>query len=97
MLLTVLKHLQQWDFMARLFSMNGSTFKRLIVGLLNPGVEHTYEICVQRTDEQRKMFKCIREKKMFRNFDYASYAKVVTVQQSCRPIGSVAAEKAVFS
>lgn len=48
-----------------------------------------------RTQYRREIeyFKCIRDGKMFLDFDYARYATDMTPLQGCRLCGSVAEEK----
>lgn len=46
MLPVVFNYGQRWDFMVRLFGVNGSTFERPIVGFINSVLKHTYEVCV---------------------------------------------------
>lgn len=81
---------------AGFFDMNGSTFESLNVWFLNSILEHKYEVFVQCTEENWKMLKCIRNKRMLFKFDQACYARSVTFHKVCRPSGNVAEEKKCF-
>lgn len=92
-LVTVLKHKHHWNLIARLFGMNESTFERFTVGFFNAVLDQTHKVYVQRTVENWKAFKCVWNKKMFRNFDCACYATDLTFQQGCRLSGSATENK----
>ena len=94
---TVLKHGQQWNFTARLFSVKCSTFERLITGFLRMLSEYMYDICVARVEEKWTMAKCRLEDRAFSNSEYGRYAVDVNFQQSNRPSGSVSEGKRYFS
>lgn len=95
-LLTVLRHEQQLDFTARRFGVSKNTFKRLIVGSVNAVLGHTYELCVEHTEEKWKKFKWIRDTRTYRNFDYACCDTEMTFQHVCRSSDSVAKRKKEF-
>ena len=97
MTLTVLKHGQQWNFTARLFSIKCSTFERLITGFLRMISETLFNLCVARVEEKWTMAKCRQEERAFSNFHYARYAVDVTFQQSNRPSGNISEGKRYFS
>lgn len=92
MLFAGLKQGLHWDFTARLFDVNESTFEGIVVKLLNATLEHIKEINVRSTEEKRKMFKCIRDRKMFRTFDYTRYATDLASQKVRKPSKSTTEE-----
>ena len=97
MMMTVLKHGQQWDFTARLFKMKTCTFERIISGFINMLAPHLYETCVRKLEEKWTVAKLRSSNTTFQHFHMARYATDVTFQQSYRPSGSMAEGKKYFS
>ena len=97
MLLTVLKHGGNWDFLAQMFKVKGPTFEKIICRFMNIVWEVLYELTVEQAGKQWKMSQYFSSKKTFKNFKYARYATDVTFLNTNRPSGNLQEAKSYYS
>lgn len=87
--LTVLKHGGQLDFLASIFTKKDPTFEKHIVTYVNMLHEYVYECLVLKEGQKYKIKEHQMTKTLFANYKYAHHATDVTFQQTCRPSGDV--------
>ena len=97
MTLAVLKHGGQWDFLAKMFRLEGPTFERMIMKFIYIISYPVFEHYVEYQGQKWKIKLMSRKKIGFKNYPIARYATDVTFQQSFRSSGSVEEGKLYFS
>lgn len=97
MLLTVMKHGGNWDFLAEMFKMKGPTFERMIVKFLETISQKYYDDCMREVLKRYTMESMVDRQKTFKNYPYCRYAVDVTFQQSNRPSGTMEEGKLYYS
>ena len=97
MTLAVLKQGGQWDYLAKMFSLKGPTFERMIMKFIDIISYPVFEHYVEYQGKKWKMELMSRKKIGFKNYPIARYATDVTFQQSFRRSGSVEEGKLYFS
>lgn len=88
MLLAVVKHGGNRDFLARMFRIKARTFERMITSVLGIISLIVYDMFVLRNNSIYTMKGLLQEGKTFKNFPTARYAADVTFQQYFRPQGT---------
>lgn len=97
MMLTVLKHGGNWDYLAGMFCMKGPTFERMIVNFIQLLSEHWYKQWVTSREVRYPMDRMMKEQRIFKYHPYCRYAVDVTFQQTNRPSGNLQESKLYFS
>lgn len=97
MILTVLKHGGQWEIIAKVFSLKGPSFERMMTKFIDLLYESLYEALVKRNDSLFNFGELAQEGKNFRHFPFARYITDVTFQQANRPSGNMQEGKVFFS
>ena len=97
MTFAVLKHGGQWDFLAKMFTLKGPTFERMIMKFTDIISYPVYEHYVEYQSKKWKMAFMAGKNVGFRNYPMALYATDAAFQQSFRPSGSVEEGKLYFS
>ena len=89
MLMTVLKHVGQWDILVRVFKIKGPTHERMITRFARLISAELYKVYVQDIFTQFSMTSLRDCEQLFSRFTEALYAVDVTLQQYFRPSGSI--------
>ena len=97
MLVTLLKHGGQWDFVGRMFCINGPTFERTIMRMVDIVNKDMYEHLVEQTNEKYNMKKLNEDDTLFEHHRNSRYATDVTFQMANRPSGNHEESKPYFS
>lgn len=87
MLLTVLKHDAQWDFLACTFQFEGFTYERIITRFTHIVAHSMHTSLVLTSGERYSMAHMFFMKKLFNQQLFCRYAVEVTFYQTNRTIG----------
>lgn len=82
MALTVLKHVGQWNFIARLFNVKGPKFPKIIISFIEKVSPLLYKSLAHGVEKRYNMGRMIENGRNFNNFPYARYETYVKFQQS---------------
>lgn len=96
-LLTIVKHGSNWDFLGVLFDLKGPTFERIIFYVLDVLSDFSYDVFVERLAKTWTMARPVERNQTLKTFIYARYAADVTFQQCNRPGRNMAEGKPYYS
>lgn len=89
MLLTVLKHGGNWDFLAKMFNCKGPNFERLMIKYCKAISPILYKQFVEEAEQRFTYKRLFDRNRLFANHPSARYATDVCFQQSNRPSGNM--------
>ena len=93
----MLKHEGQWEFLAKMFSLKGLTFERMITRFIDIISYPVFEHYVEYEGKKWKMAFMACKKIGFKNAPMTRYAPDVTFQQRFRPSSSLEEDILYFS
>lgn len=85
MLLAVVKHGDQWEFLGRMFKIKGPNFERLIRGVSDVVSSRFFDCFFNQEGVRRPMDRLVETKQTFKHFPFCRYATDVTFQMAKRP------------
>ena len=97
MLLTVLKHGGQWDFLALMFKVKAPTFERMMIAMLDIVSDFAYERYVVRMIDKYDIETLMDSSSQFQYYPFARYATDVTFQNANRPTGNMFEARPYYS